>query len=79
MYIKSKSACSIIIYDFELKQKSEIILSEIGEIQPGVNKNYESKTLLFSFTSPMTFWEFYELNLETKELKLTGYKKLMGP
>lgn len=53
--MRSGSKCSVIVYDFDDKSKTEVSLPEIGEIQPGINKNYESEKLLFSFSSPLTF------------------------
>ncbi len=56
IYCKRNGVPEIVIQDLgSLTLKTVSVDSEVGEILPGLNSDYESMSLNFTFTSPFVF------------------------
>jgi len=54
-------------------------MPEIGEITPGVNKEYDSSKVAFQFSSPFVYKDFYEYDTKINSLNLLESVRLGGP
>ena len=52
--------------------------SEVGEILPSLNSDYESTSLNFSFASPFVYQQLYKYEHKTGTKKLVKEVKLKG-
>jgi hypothetical protein len=52
--------------------------SEVGEILPGLNSDYESTSLNFSFASPFVYQQLYKYEHKTGTKNLVKEVKLKG-
>ena len=54
VYLKTQGIAEVLIHDLnDGKKKTIRIDGDVGEISPGINQNYHSKTLRFTHTSPI--------------------------
>jgi protease II len=52
--------------------------SEVGEILPGLNSDYQSSSLNFTFASPFVYQQIYKYDHKTGSKKLVKEIKLKG-
>jgi len=72
---------SILIKDFASGEITEILVNkgEVGEIECGLNTNYVSNELRFSFNSPFVYNQSYVYRHNIKKTSLLKEFKLRGP
>lgn len=78
IYIKNQGRPEIIIQDLNTKAFTNISVDDVGEITPGLNQDYESDSLRYSYSSPFTYQQVYEYNHKSKARKLIKEYKLRG-
>jgi protease II len=52
--------------------------NQVGEILPGLNSDYESTSLNFTYSSPFVFQQIYKYNHQSGESRLVKDVKLKG-
>lgn len=78
VYIKNQGRPELLVQDLTTREFTSISLDDVGEIHPGLNQDYDTKSLRFSYSSPFTYNQLYEYNHQTKAKRLIKEYKLAG-
>lgn len=81
VYCRENATPRVRVYDLRTGKFDKIELKnkeEVFSIQPGVNMDYFSKDLRFTYSSPVNYETTYNYNLDTKLLTKLNEKKLGG-
>lgn len=62
IYIKNQGRPEILIQDLNTKSFTSISSDDVGEITPGLNQDYDSSSLRYSFSSPFVYQQIFEYN-----------------
>lgn len=79
IYCKRNGIPEIVIQDFDSNEFTSITVdNQVGEIQPGLNSDYNSSELNFFFRSPFVYNQVFKYDHKRGTKKLVKEHKLKG-
>ena len=78
IYIKNQGRPEILIQDLNTKTFTNIEAGDVGEIYPGLNQDYESTSIRYSYSSPFIYSQVFDYNHQSKSKKLLKEYRLRG-
>jgi len=78
IYIKNQGRPEILIQDLNTQSFSTIPAGDVGEIYPGLNQDYESQSIRYTYSSPFVYSQVFDYYHNSKSKKMLKEYRLRG-